>query len=68
MKIGIVDYNMGNLASVNNAFIKIGADAEIVSDADKLKNYDKLVFPGVGAFGDATRHLKETNLEHSGTH
>jgi glutamine amidotransferase len=63
MKIGIVDYNMGNLASVNNAFIKIGADAEIVSDADKLKNYDKLVFPGVGAFGDATRHLKETNLD-----
>jgi len=61
--IGIVDYNMGNLASVNNAFVKIGADAEIVSDADKLKNYDKLVFPGVGAFGDATRHLKETNLD-----
>jgi len=63
MKIGIVDYNMGNLASVNNAFVKIGVDAEIVSDADKLKNYDKLVFPGVGAFGDATRHLKETNLD-----
>jgi len=63
MKIGIVDYNMGNLASVNNAFVKIGADAEIVSDADKLKNYDKLVFPGVGAFGDATLHLKETNLD-----
>ena len=63
MKIGIVDYNMGNLASVNNAFVKIGADAEIVSDADKLKNYDKLVFPGVGAFGDATLHLKKTNLD-----
>jgi len=63
MKIGIVDYNMGNLASVNNAFVKIGVDAEIVSDADKLKNYDKLVFPGVGAFGDATLHLKKTNLD-----
>ncbi|ACM93372.1 imidazole glycerol phosphate synthase, glutamine amidotransferase subunit [Nautilia profundicola AmH] len=63
MKIGIVDYNMGNLASVNNAFKKIGTEAEIVNDADKLKNYDKLVFPGVGAFGDAMEHLRETNLD-----
>ncbi len=63
MKIGIVDYNMGNLASVINAFNKIGANAEIVREADKLKDYDKLVFPGVGAFGDAMNHLKETNLD-----
>jgi len=62
MKIGIVDYNMGNLASVSNAFKKIGSDAEIVSDAHKLENYDKLVFPGVGAFGDAMAHLKDTGL------
>jgi glutamine amidotransferase len=63
MKIGIVDYKMGNLASVKNAFEKIGAKAEIVKDADKLKNYDKLIFPGVGAFGDAMKHLKETDLD-----
>ena len=63
MKIGIVDYNMGNLASVANAFKKIGTKAEIIKDADKLKNYDKLIFPGVGAFGDAMKHLKETNLD-----
>ncbi len=63
MKIGIVDYNMGNLASVSNAFKKIGAEAEIVSDADKLNRYDKLVFPGVGAFGDAMEHLKSTGLD-----
>ncbi len=63
MKIGIVDYNMGNLASVSNAFKKIGADAEIVSDAGKLNRYDKLVFPGVGAFGDAMAHLKSTGLD-----
>ena len=61
--IGIVNYNMGNLASVANAFKKIGAKAEIVSDADKLKNYDKLLFPGVGAFGDAMEHLKKTYLD-----
>jgi len=63
MNIGIVDYNMGNLASVNNAFKKLGVDAEIVKDADKLKNYDKLVFPGVGAFGDAMEHLKQTGMD-----
>jgi glutamine amidotransferase len=63
MRIGIVDYNMGNLASVSNAFKKIGANAEIVSDAEKLREYDKLLFPGVGAFGDAMKHLKETNLD-----
>jgi glutamine amidotransferase len=63
MKIGIVDYKMGNLASVKNAFEKIGAKAEIVKDADKLKNYDKLIFPGVGAFGDAMEHLKESGLD-----
>ena len=63
MKIGIGDYNMGNLASVGNAFKKIGTDAEIVKDAQKLKNYDKLVLPGVGAFGDAMKHLRETGLD-----
>ena len=63
MKIGIVDYNMGNLASVKNAFKKLNANAEVVSDAEKLKNYDKLIFPGVGAFGDAMEHLKKTHLD-----
>ncbi|GAX88327.1 glutamine amidotransferase [Lebetimonas natsushimae] len=62
-KIGIVDYNMGNLASVKNAFDKIGTKAEIVSVPDKLKNYDKLIFPGVGAFGDAMEHLKTTGMD-----
>jgi len=63
MKIGIVDYNMGNLASVKNALKKIKADAEIIKDAEKIKNYDKLILPGVGAFGDATLHLKSTGLD-----
>ncbi len=60
--IGIVDYNMGNLASVKNALEKIKAKAEIVNKPEKLKNYDKLIFPGVGAFGDAMEHLKKTGL------
>jgi len=63
MKIGIVDYNMGNLASVKNAFRKIGAVAEIVREPEKIKKYDKLILPGVGAFGDAIKHLKETQMD-----
>lgn len=61
--IGIVDYNMGNLASVINAFAKVGADATLESDPSKLSQYDKLILPGVGAFGDAMEHLKENGMD-----
>ena len=61
--IGIVDYNMGNLASVINAFTKVGADATLESDPEKLKQYDKLILPGVGAFADAMEHLKENGMD-----
>ena len=61
--IGIVDYNMGNLASVINAFAKVGADARLESDPTKLANYDKLILPGVGAFGDAMEHLASNGMD-----
>ena len=61
--IGIVDYNMGNLASVINAFKKVGADAKLESDPEKLEKYDKLILPGVGAFGDAMAHLKHNGMD-----
>jgi glutamine amidotransferase len=61
--IGIVDYNMGNLASVINAFEMVGADIVVESDPIKLKEYDKLILPGVGAFGDAMEHLKENGMD-----
>ncbi|MBN2826076.1 MAG: imidazole glycerol phosphate synthase subunit HisH, partial [Campylobacterales bacterium] len=61
--IGIVDYNMGNLASVKNAFDKLGSKAMVVSDPDKLKEYDKLLLPGVGAFGDAMEHLGQNGMD-----
>ena len=60
--IAIVDYNMGNLASVKNAFAKLGEDTIVVSDPQKFKDYNKLVLPGVGAFGDAMEHLKERDM------
>ena len=61
--IGIVDYNMGNLASVINAFAKVGADATLESDPTKLAQYDKLILPGVGAFADAIEHLQENGMD-----
>ena len=63
MKIGIVDYNMGNLASVKNAFDKIGKKADIIKKPEEIKNYDKIVLPGVGAFKDAMEHLNATGMD-----
>lgn len=60
--IAIVDYNMGNLASVQNAFTKLGCQTVVESDPSKFGNYDKLILPGVGAFGDAMKHLQERNM------
>jgi len=60
--IAIVDYKMGNLASVKNAFAKLGKDTVVESDPDKFKNYSKIILPGVGAFGDAIEHLQDRDM------
>lgn len=60
--IAIVDYNMGNLASVQNAFASLGCETVIESDPANFHRYEKLILPGVGAFGDAMEHLKERNM------
>lgn len=61
--IAIVDYNMGNLASVRNAFDLLGEQVVIESDPEKLSQYDRIILPGVGAFGDAMDHLKEKGMD-----
>lgn len=61
--IGIIDYNMGNLASVYNACHLLDAKAEIVSDPNKLKDFNKIILPGVGAYKDAMEHLIETGMK-----
>ncbi|MEA1955671.1 MAG: imidazole glycerol phosphate synthase subunit HisH [Campylobacterota bacterium] len=60
--IAIVDYNMGNLASVKNAFAKLGKDTVVECDPDKFKNYDKIILPGVGAYADAMEHLRSRDM------
>ena len=59
----IIDYNMGNLQSVKNALIKIDESAKIVNDPNKLREFDRVILPGVGAFKDAMDHLKTSGLE-----
>ena len=61
--IGIINYNMGNLASVYNACHLLDGKAEIVSDPARLCEFDKLILPGVGAFGDAMEHLRDTGMQ-----
>ncbi len=61
-RIAIIDYKMGNLASLRNSFEKIGATAVVESDPDKIATYDKVLLPGVGAFGDAMDHLRATGM------
>ena len=61
--LGIIDYNMGNLASVYNACSKFTKDLKIVKNADDLKNLDKIILPGVGAYKDAMQHLENSGLK-----
>ena len=61
--IGIIDYKAGNIRSVINAFSFLGQECELVSDAGQLKFYDRIVLPGVGAFGEAMARLKAANFD-----
>jgi glutamine amidotransferase len=60
--ITIVDYGMGNLRSVSKAFESQGADVKISSKPRDIDGAEKIVLPGVGAFGDAMRELKKHRL------
>ncbi len=60
--IGIIDYGVGNLFSVKNAFDYLGIPAELVSQPEKLADYPGLVLPGVGAFDEGIRLLDEGGL------
>lgn len=60
--IAIIDYGVGNLFSLSSSFKKIGAEVMITSNPEDIKNADKLVLPGVGAFGDAAEKLSKSGL------
>ena len=60
--IAIVDYGVGNIFSLYSSFNYIGADVILTSDCNKLKQADKIILPGVGAFEDAAKKLRQTGL------
>lgn len=60
--IVIVDYGVGNLFSLQSSFGAIGKDVRVTSDADEIRNAEKIILPGVGAFEDAARKLRESGL------
>ena len=63
--IAIIDYGAGNLQSVEKAFRFIGAEIEITKDAERLREAEGVVLPGVGAFGDSMASLKSSGLVHT---
>ena len=60
--IAIIDYGVGNLFSLESSFGYIGKEAELTSDVEKIRAADRLILPGVGAFADAARKLRESGL------
>ena len=61
--IGIIDYGVGNLFSLRSSFAAIGAEAFVSGDPVELRKADRLILPGVGAFGDAARKLRDSGLD-----
>ena len=62
MKIAIIDYGMGNLHSAAKALEKVGAQVKVTSDPELVRQADKVILPGVGAFGDCMKNLNEREL------
>ena len=60
--IAIVDYGVGNLFSLNSSLEMIGAESVVTADEAVLRSADKILLPGVGAFEDAAKKLRESGL------
>ena len=61
--IAIIDYGVGNLFSLKSSFAAIGQEVTVTSDPTVLAAAERLILPGVGAFGDAAKKLRDTGLD-----
>lgn len=61
--IAIIDYDAGNIKSVEKALLSLGQDVTVTSDREVILGADKIVLPGVGAFGDAMENLRKRELD-----
>jgi len=60
--VAIIDYGVGNLFSLQCSLKKIGVEAVVTSDENVIKEADRIILPGVGAFGDAAKKLRSSGL------
>ena len=60
--VAIVDYGVGNLFSLKSSLAAIGAEAVVTADPDVIRGADRILLPGVGAFGDAAKKLRDCGL------
>ena len=61
--ITLIDYGVGNLFSLESSFRKVGSEIKVTGDIKEVRKAEKIVLPGVGAFRDASRKLKESGLD-----
>ena len=61
--IAVIDYDAGNIRSVEKALLAMGQDVCITGDAEKILSADRVILPGVGAFGDAMENIRRTGLD-----
>lgn len=61
--VAIIDYDAGNIKSVERALQKLGQEVVITRDADTILHADHVILPGVGAFGDAMKNLKKYHMD-----
>ena len=61
--IAIIDYGCGNLFSLSSSLKSLGIDCKITGDADEISSAEKIILPGVGAFGDSAEKLRESGMD-----
>ena len=61
--IAIIDYGVGNLYSISHSLSYLGLENAVTRDEETILNADKLILPGVGAFGDARQKLRDTGMD-----
>ena len=67
LQIAVIDYDAGNTLSVTRALERVGAGVELTQDPDRIAHADAVVLPGVGAFGDCMRKLRERGMDEACT-
>lgn len=61
--IAIIDYGVGNLFSLEHSLLAVGAEPIVTGDAETIRQAQRVILPGVGAFGDAAQKLRDTGLD-----